>query len=1291
MKRKNILIISQSVSETEQLENILNKEYICLNTSNCTDALSILKSNDYIALILFDFSFNSEDIMNFFSSLKQNSDIYNIPFIAYTTERNDITEEYAFSIGASDYFSFSCKASVLQKRIYNAVEFHHNNISEKSIIADDGTNKETDIMLKQLVNALPGGVAIYKISDRLETLYYSEGILKLSGHSANEYNELIKDSIVNGIVFEDDREKILNAVYKAKSMGNPINVTYRIRHKNGNLIWVQLSAVKIREENGCPIYYAVYIKPTEETEMYQNVVEGSDTGVVIAEKIGRKVLYANPAFKTLIGMPYNQIMVGRQITDFISKEKLLLSDDELGKLSEEHYTEFHKISRSGKHLFVSARSMIWNNIKSYICYIIDESEVQNSKYELQNLLNYVPSGIGIFEVSGNNLSINYINDGYYRMLGAEREERFDIIQKETLSLVLPEDRHIIYDAVRKITEGSKFIDIAYRTYAKDNNIMWVRLIGYAAKSEKEKIIVYCSFSDVSTLLKTQNELESSRTMLNSALNIAKVMVWKYDPYSNTITDSASLGKTYNLPKVIENVPEYLIALGYIHPDSVKEFREIFKLIKNGKKAQMDLHGKSPDGKKYIWQRLIYAPVLDNNGKIIETIGTSINITEQKEREHNYEEQLRLKKAITNNMLAIAVYNLTQNTVSEAESNLNELMKIIKADTVDDAFELIRHNVYRKNAAKQFADVLNRKILIDGYRQGISHVSLRHHTNNISGWMESNFDMITNPYTGDIEAIVVFRDITDEVRAENVVNKLIQNDYDSIFTIDAITGNPVPFTKSQIDDVIEEQQSTGDNVKGVESYLRKNCISPDVDRIIHESSLPYVKERLEQVPSHTITYTLKLNGKAIHKRATYTYLDEDKKEILCAMQDLTVTYQQEEQQKRTLEIALETARTASKAKTDFLANMSHEVRTPMNAIIGMTNLAQDVQNNPEETMDYLRKIDNSSQYLLGILNDVLDMSRIESGKLELHPEWIAINELLWPCINMMIPLMEKKNIEFIYPEAKRVKNVQYYVDPLRTKQILMNLLNNAMKFTPDGGTVTVEIRNVFHDELITKDIFIVKDTGCGMSHDFMKRIFHPFEQERNPMSDTLQGTGLGLALVKSVSTAMGGDISVESELGKGSVFSVSIPFKYRFVNDEIVVKDSKLLIANLSGKRILLVDDHPLNREIAKKLLKKQSIEVDTAVNGKDAIEKFSISELYRYNAILMDIRMPVMGGLEASEKIRSLDRADAKTVPIIAMTANAFDEDVKNSLAVGMNAHLAKPINPHTLYQTLAEQINFHE
>lgn len=383
-------------------------------------------------------------------------------------------------------------------------------------------------------------------------------------------------------------------------------------------------------------------------------------------------------------------------------------------------------------------------------------------------------------------------------------------------------------------------------------------------------------------------------------------------------------------------------------------------------------------------------------------------------------------------------------------------------------------------------------------------------------------------------------------------------------------------------------------------------------------------------------------------------------------------------------AKDAAEIANKAKSEFLSRMSHDMRTPMNGIIGLTRLTQDIPNLSSEVQDNLVAIDDSSQYLLKFINDVLDMNKIESQKIILNPEIVESNIFIHNVIKSILTLTKAKNIHVEYIPI-HVKNEYVKVDKMRLQQVFVNILSNAVKFTPENGTIRIEVECI-KCEQNTADIRVrISDTGVGMNEEFMPHLFEPFAQEQANAKLNYAGTGLGMSIVKSLVELMGGKVAVESKVGEGTCVTVRLKLDYVENGKQEDKEEHRWQGDALKNKRALLVEDHPLNAEIAQKLLENQGMIVEHAENGELGVERFVASELSYYDVVLMDIRMPVMDGLEAEKAIRALDRADAKIIPIIAMTANAFDEDVKKSLASGMNAHLAKPINPEELYATIAK------
>lgn len=371
--------------------------------------------------------------------------------------------------------------------------------------------------------------------------------------------------------------------------------------------------------------------------------------------------------------------------------------------------------------------------------------------------------------------------------------------------------------------------------------------------------------------------------------------------------------------------------------------------------------------------------------------------------------------------------------------------------------------------------------------------------------------------------------------------------------------------------------------------------------------------------------------------------------------------------------------ASKAKSEFLSRMSHEIRTPMNAIIGMTNIAMTTIEDQSRVLECLNKIDVSTKYLLSLINDILDMSRIESGKMTINTEHMNLDTILEEIEVLIRPQADEKKLEFVIDVD--YENANVIGDALRLNQVLINLLGNALKFTPEGGVITLGARQIVSEKDFIAITFYVRDTGIGISEENKNRIFEAFEQEKVDTANRYGGTGLGLAISSNLVHLMGGNLQVNSVEGEGSCFefTLTLPTFEEEITDEI----EQELELSLEGKQILVVEDNDLNAEIAKTLLEMDDCIVTLAGNGQEALEVYCAHEPYFFDCILMDIRMPVMNGMEATRRIRTSKRADARTIPIIALSANAFDEDTKQSIESGMNGHVAKPIDVKLLHATL--------
>ena len=387
----------------------------------------------------------------------------------------------------------------------------------------------------------------------------------------------------------------------------------------------------------------------------------------------------------------------------------------------------------------------------------------------------------------------------------------------------------------------------------------------------------------------------------------------------------------------------------------------------------------------------------------------------------------------------------------------------------------------------------------------------------------------------------------------------------------------------------------------------------------------------------------------------------------------------------VEAALEVAEKASKAKTDFLSNMSHDIRTPMNAIIGITTLMKNELHQPEKLAEHLGKLETSGRLLLGIINDILDMSRIESGKTTLNIEKTNLPQQVSQLDSIIRQQASQRRQTFTVENHVQHENV--LADPNRLNQVLMNILSNAVKYTPQGGHIRLDVEELSHTEHYAKYRFVVQDDGIGMSAVYQKTLFDPFTREEKSGTNRVQGTGLGMAITKSIVDLMGGTIHVESAPGKGSRFEVVLELPIDAEADKVqtasALPEEDEAVSPLSGMSFLCAEDNAINAEILEMLLETKGASCTICSNGQEIVDAFASVKPGEYDMILMDVQMPVMDGLEATRRIRNGENPLGRTIPILAMTANAFLEDMQKSKEAGMDEHLSKPVDIAALEQTV--------
>ena len=509
-----------------------------------------------------------------------------------------------------------------------------------------------------------------------------------------------------------------------------------------------------------------------------------------------------------------------------------------------------------------------------------------------------------------------------------------------------------------------------------------------------------------------------------------------------------------------------------------------------------------------------------------------------------------------------------------------------------------------------------------------------------------------------------------------VAQALAGDYFSIYVVDPDTDEFVEYSSTDRYKELNIEQS-GDDFFDLSRRNMARVIYPgDKERFLGTFYKEKVMSILERDGSFTMKYRLMFDGEPTYVSMKATLLeDEDGRHLIIGTNNIDAQMKREEEYRRRV------AEAQTQAKNDFLANMSHDIRTPMNAIVGYTNIAKSSRGNPEAVHDALDKIGSSSHFLLSLINDILDISKIESGKMQISMGPCDLGAVFERIEDITALQAANKSLAIRY-EHDGVRHLHVLGDELRIEQVLINIISNAIKYTPEGGSVDLIAEELPGEAGRNRYRFVVRDTGIGISEEYLPHIFESFTREEKTTVNRVQGTGLGLAITARVVEMMGGTIAVQSVLGEGSEFTVELELESL---EHEGGQDVEAEQVDLAGRRVLLVEDNELNAEIATVVLQMAGLEVERAHDGKQAVELVEGRGLAYFDAVLMDIQMPVMDGYAATRAIRALSGAGPALPPIIAMSANAYDEDVRACLEAGMNAHVSKPFQPEELMRQLGE------
>ena len=1153
--------------------------------------------------------------------------------------------------------------------------------------------------LAHVINSIPGGIAAYDFNDMQNPrrLFCSDGVAKLFGcsdaadlqhYAANPWS----------MVFKEDYQRVYDAFQHMFISSDTLDLSYRITRKDQVLEWVHLNGKAI---NG--IFYAVFTGMSDEAKLFQQISNEAAQGIYVIDKKNHDLLYYNENVELFLTGKNNAW--GKKCYTALHDKQTPCTFCPLSMIKNIEKPQELTFS-NGKSYEIRAKELEWNGLPAYTLFINDITDKITSSRKTeqleqfyQTLVQNLPGGIAVirFDMAKKQMLPEYISEGFAAMTGMSTDEAYALYKNDATAGVHPDDLDYIIGRLNQhLKKHLDTCESIYRLRKKDGSYIWIKNNSSLILSPNEIPLIYAVYSDITKEIEAQNKL---RQKYNDLL-----LRQKNYPLSNEILSGYCDITANRILRIYDKTGiDPLQKFGF---ERQNFFKGLATLI------------ESPEERQHFLNTFLNAPLLekfaqginsqelecfirmphDNSGHYLKCV---INMIESPDNGHT--------------IGVLSVLDLTQFKINDQISmHLAHAHYdfIATCDFNSDSYQLFFTNSkanlmppeqgsYSKNIVaflQTFTVPKDREFCMEMFDPANMQRRLYHE--NSYSFHYSLKDEQGHIYTKNMIVFLIDQrlnkvgmaraDITDYVREQRALLNTLAYTFEQLSIINLVTKEFTMYTRKSVLQNLSPYKCADFNRALHKLSLPYTKLAAD-ETAAEKFSLPVILSRLAEKPQgyeFTLPY-LANDGSEKNKQINVLWGDEGHHTICLVRCDVTDIISAEKNSRSVLQNALDLAQEANRAKTDFLSAMSHDIRTPMNAIIGMTDLALDDLDNRQHLSEYLDIIKSSSSHLLTLINDILDMSRIEKGKLKLARTSFNLSVEIDRFCSRYQLLMDKNSLNFLH--NTELLHCNCIGDTAQLQRIWDNLVSNACKFTPPGGTVTFSACELPSDnERLGWYKFTISDTGIGIDSESLQHLFDPFFRSSDVISKHIEGSGLGLAIVKNIVDYKGGTISVTSRQGEGTTFTVTLPLHFDTAAEHPVEKPTHTFGSadfDFSGKSLLLAEDHPINQKVAELILEKTGAAVTIVENGLQCTELFTGSAKGSFDAILMDIQMPVMNGYEAAQAIRSSTHPQSATIPIIAMTANAFAEDIKNALSAGMNAHIAKPIDPQKLYETLAAYI----